>query len=238
MRLVLTIVFAAMFLAIGIVGAVFEPAELAPLSPAVEAKADAARLPEVVYDGWRASKLLGSAVFSLKGEYLGEVRNALVADDGQINALLVEGGATGEAPAFVFRIPWLRIVHPLHTGALIADFSNLQSREYGLFFDPERTKDHSQVFPITKVLGDYARLQTGQGYGYVSDLVFNQSGRWIAVLVSRDASAGGGTYAFAYPGASGKWSAEMSYYGLPYVTEDQAAKAGLRIDVQRFQAPS
>lgn len=30
----------------------------------------------------------------------------------------------------------------------------------------------------------------------------------------------------------------MSYYGLPYVTDEQARKAGLRVDVSRFDRQS
>lgn len=88
------------------------------------------------------------------------------------------------------------------------------------------------------MIGDYTRLQAGQGYGYVSDLVFSQDGKLLDVLVSRGASAGGGTYAFSYPDDTGKWSPGMSYYGLPYVTGDQATRAGVRVDLSRFDRQS
>lgn len=188
-----------------------------------------------VYDGYRASRLLGSAVFSLKGEYLGAVRNVTMAEDGQIVYLLVEGLRTKNEPEFISRIPFERVLRPLHQGAIVADFSDLRSREYGLFTEPGTAQAEPHEFLISKVIGDYARLQAGQGYGYVSDLVFDRGGKLAAVVISREAAAGGGTYAFPYPGQTGRWSPKLSYYGLPYVTADQANKAGLRLDLKEFQ---
>jgi sporulation protein YlmC with PRC-barrel domain len=202
---------------------------------AAEQSAQSQQFARTVYDGYRASRLLGSAVFSLRGEYLGVVRNMILADDGQIVSLLVEGFRTKDEPEFISRIPFKRVLRPLHEGALVADFADLRSREYGLFVDPSQAQAEPHEFSISKIIGDYARLQAGQGYGYVSDLVFDNSGKLAAVVISREASAGGGTYAFPYPGETGRWSPKLSYYGLPYVTADQASKAGLRLDMKEFQ---
>ena len=238
MRLSLTNKFAALLAGLALAGPMPQPVRSAPLpAAAAEAPGGPQRLEQAIYDGWRASKLLGSAVFSQKGEYLGEVRNAILDDGGHIRFVVVQGAAAGKEPEFVFRIPWARLVRPPHPGALIADFSDLQSRQYGLFFDPDQ-QPHDSDFRISRVIGDDARLQTGQGFGYVSDLVFGEGGRLLAVLISRDASGGGGIFAFPWPGATGKWSAAMSYYGLPYVTDEQARQAGLRVDLGRFNRQS
>jgi len=188
-----------------------------------------------VYDGYRASRLLGNAVFSLKGEYLGAVRNMILADDGQIVSLLVEGLRTREEPEFISRIPFQRVLRPLHEGAVVANVPDLRSREYGLFVDPGQAQAEPHEFSISKIIGDYARLQAGQGFGYVSDLVFDRDGKLAVVVISREASVGGGTFAFPYPGETGRWSPKLSYYGLPYVAADQASKAGLRLDMNEFQ---
>jgi len=201
----------------------------------MEQPAQSQQFANTVYSGYRASRLLGSAVFSLKGEYLGSVRNVIVADDGQIVSLVVEGFRTKDEPEFISRIPFKRVLRPVHEGAIVADFSDLRSREYGLFFDPGQAQEESHEFSISKIIGDYARLQAGQGYGYDSDLVFDRAGKLAAIVISREASAGGGTYAFPYPGQTGQWSPKLSYYGLPYVTADQANKAGLRLDMKEFQ---
>lgn len=211
------------------------PARAETARPTATEQPAQSQFANTVYDGYRASRLLGSAVFSLKGEYLGAVRNVIMADDGQIISLLVEGLRTKNEPEFISRIPFERVLRPLHQGAIVADFSDLRSREYGLFIEPGAGRAEPHEFSISKVIGDYARLQAGQGYGYVSDLVFDHGGKLAAVVISRDAAAGGGTYAFPYPGQTGRWSPRLSYYGLPYVTADQANKAGLRLDMKEFQ---
>jgi sporulation protein YlmC with PRC-barrel domain len=193
-----------------------------------------------LYSGWRTSDLLGSRVFSKKGEYLGMVRNIVVADNGQVKALIAEEAGIGITLEFVFRLPWKDVAKPVHRGALIADLSDARSRQYGLFPAPfgksDEDKPQAEDFLVTKVLGDYARLQTGIGYGLVKDVVFSPQGRMVAVLVARDAAKGGGTIAFPSPGPTGKWSPRASYYGLPFVTAEEADRAGMRVDVRRFES--
>ena len=87
---------------------------------------------------------------------------------------------------------------------------------------------------MNRLIGDYARLQTGQGYGYVTDLVFSPAGKMMAVLVARDRQAGGGTIAFPYPDKMENWSPAMSYYGLPYITAEQANQAGMAVNMRSF----
>jgi hypothetical protein len=120
--------------------------------------------------------------------------------------------------------------------SVAVDLSTGQWPQYGLFPGTDGVMTLPREFRLTEVLGDYARLQTGYGYGYVTDVVFSGDGRMIAVLISRDAAAGGGTFAFPYPGTTGPWDPALSYYGLPFVTESQATMAGLRVDPKRFKA--
>src|SRR3569833_2129528 len=202
---------------------------------AVEQQAQSEQFANTVYNGYRASRLLGSAGFSMQGEYLGAVRNVIVAEDGEIASLVVQGLRTRGEPEFISRIPFNHVLRPIHEGAIVADFSDLRAREYGLFFGMDQQQDPSHEFSISKFIGDYARLQAGQAYGYVSDLVFDSRGKLAAVVISREASVGGGTYAFPYPGQTGRWSPNLSYYGLPYITPDQASQAGLRLDMKEFQ---
>lgn len=196
-------------------------------------------LDQTLYSGWRSSQVLGDRVFSKNGEYLGTVRNIVVADDGKIIALISEEAGIGITPEFVFRLSWNDVVKPPHGGVVIADLADVKSKQFGLFPLPlngsEDKKSQGEEFLLSKVLGDYARLQTGAGYGLVKDVVFSQQGRLLAVLVARDASRGGGTLAFSYPGRTGRWSPSAGYYGLPYVTGDEADQAGLRVDLKKFE---
>lgn len=204
-----------------------------PVANEAAASHPATALAESLYQGWRASRLLDSFILSRDGKRLGQVRNLVVADNGQIEALLAEEAGLGTRPEFVFRLPWSRVVKPVQPGAIIADLSDNRRRDFGLF--SSTSDERPPNFLISKVLGDYVRLQTGLGYGYVSDVVFDKHGKMHAILVAREAFAGGGTFAFPYPGQTGRWNAGMSYYGLPYVTLDQANEAGLRVDRTKFE---
>jgi sporulation protein YlmC with PRC-barrel domain len=195
---------------------------------------DSSVFSEKLYDGWRASKLIDSHVFSRDAEYLGHVRNAVVADSGQIVALILESEQMLGKDNYVFRVPWDRFSQPLRPGILIADVKDGRANGFGLFLQPGEPNGRRTDFLVTEVLGDRARLKTGQGYGYVEDVVFSQEGTMLAVLVARDAPAGSGTYAFPYPGESGRWDAGLSYYALPYITQDQANKHGYAVDPAKF----
>lgn len=197
-------------------------------------RAEPSKLAETLYDGFRASRLLDSHVFSRQAEYLGQVRNIVVADTGQIKALILQGDRVRGVDEFVLRIPWDRLAHPVHPGVLIADVTDKRAREFGLFLDLNEKPGRKEIFLTSEVLGDYARLQAGQGYGYVTDIVFTEQGQMLAVLIARDALAGGGTYAFPYPGKTGPWSPDMSYYGLPYVSLEHANEQGLAVDKRKF----
>ena len=155
---------------------------------------------------------------------MGQVRNIVLGDDGSVKAVIAEQAGIGITPEFVFRIPWDSVVQPARPGALIADLSDARSDQFGLFaHDPKQGAE----FLVSEVIGDYARLQTGLGYGYVKDIVLDPSGQMVAVLIARDAR-------ITFPGRTGRWSPAMSYYGLPFVTSDQADAAAMKVNVKRF----
>lgn len=212
--------------------ALIGPAPAPAVAEPKETKADES-LAETLYSGIRATSLLDSRVFSKKGEHLGQVRNVVLADDGSVKAVIAEQAGIGIAREFVFRVPWDAIVQPFRPGALIADLSDVRSHAFGLFAHEPGKK--GEEFLVTEVIGDYARLQTGLGYGYVKDIVLAPPGRMIAVLVARDTPMGEGTVAFPYPGRTGRWSPDMSYYGLPFVTIEQANEAALEVNPKQFE---
>lgn len=189
-------------------------------------------LSEKVYEGIKASAILDSDVLSRENGYLGEVRNLALSDDGQIQALIVERSRNRLWDDAILRVPWNRVRQPIHSGIVITDVNDPTLPDLGIF----SRSDRGEEFLVTEVLGEYARLQAGQGYGYVKDAVFGASGKLMAVLVARDSQTEGGTIAFAYPGRTGRWSPDMSYYGLPFVSADQADRNGFKIDPKRFES--
>jgi sporulation protein YlmC with PRC-barrel domain len=190
--------------------------------------------PDALYQGWRARQLLGDRVTTKDGREIGAVSDIVVDADGRAAALVVEGGGTVQVPDAVYRIPWENIDLTPGQDGVIVDLSAGPQPRYALFPGTSGVPTLPREFRIQEVVGDYARLRTGYGYGIVTGAVFARDGRIIAVLISRDASAGGGTAAFPFQGATGPWDASMSYFGLPFITDDQAREAGLRIDPSRF----
>jgi sporulation protein YlmC with PRC-barrel domain len=196
--------------------------------------------PELLYQGWRARLLLGQPVAAKSdGRGLGTVRDIIVDKDGRAAALVVEGGGPADLPAALYRVPWSNVDTTPGKAGVSVDLSNAGERpQYGLFPGSEGVATLPREFRVSELLGDYARLQTGYGYGVVTDAVFTPDGRLAAVLVSRDAAAGGGTAAFPFPGTAGPWDPGLSYYGLPFVTEGQARAVALTVDPTRFKAVS
>jgi sporulation protein YlmC with PRC-barrel domain len=184
---------------------------------------------DAVCDGWSAKRLLDHHVRSKTGQDLGMVRNIVLANDGNIVAVVVEGSASSSTPEFVIRIPRERLDITQLPNRIVADFAPGPQSQFGLFSGKAGVPTLPTEFTVREVIGDYARLQTGQGYGYVSDVVFSPAGHMQAVLVIRDSRYGGGTVAFGFPGTTGRWNPEASYYGLPYVTGDHANAAGVSI---------
>jgi sporulation protein YlmC with PRC-barrel domain len=191
--------------------------------------------PDALYQGWRSRQLIGQAVNRTSGDRIGTVRDLIIDADGRLAAMVVEGGGTLGIPDAVYRIPWNEVdLTPGHVG-VATDLPDGKRPQYALFPGTEGIPTLPREFRLTEVIGDFARLQTGYGYGYVTDAVFDKNGRLIAVLISRDAASGGGTFAFPYPGTVGRWDPGVGYYGLPFVTDSQAQAAGLRIEPKRFE---
>jgi sporulation protein YlmC with PRC-barrel domain len=191
--------------------------------------------PDALYEGWRSQQLIGQQALRKNGEEVGLIRDLIIDANGRLAAVLIAGGGALNVPDAFYRIPWREVdITPGQRGIAL-DLSDGKRPHYALFPGTESVPTLPREFRLTEVLGDYARLQTGYGYGYVMDAVFDKEGRLIAVLISRDAASGGGTYAFPFPGTVGRWDPGASYYGLPFVTDSQAQAAGLRIDPNRFK---
>ncbi|WP_456639663.1 PRC-barrel domain-containing protein [Bradyrhizobium sp. USDA 10063] len=179
--------------------------------------------------------MLGKRITSAAGNNLGTVRNLILGKDGQITAVIVEGDPSTPLREFMFRIPWQHVEAAKLPGRLIADINPAGHPLYGIFGNDGQ--QFPEEFAVTEVTGDYARLQAGQGYGYVSDAVFTRAGDLIAVLITRDSKAGGGTYAFGFPEHPvERWNAGATYYGLPYATAEHADAAAIRVDLTRFRS--
>ena len=191
--------------------------------------------PDALYEGWRSQQLIGQQALRRSGDGIGIVRDLIIDADGRLAAALIAGGGMLSPPDALYRIPWSEVDLTPGRKDIVVAISEDEKSRYALFPGTEGVQTLPREFRLTEVLGDYARLQTGYGYGYITDAVFSQDGRLIAVLISRDAASGGGTFAFPFPGTVGRWDPGASYYGLPFITDSQAQAGGLRIDPKRFK---
>ncbi|WP_238180003.1 PRC-barrel domain-containing protein, partial [Methylobacterium oxalidis] len=167
-------------------------------------------------------------------QQIGTVRDIIVDANGRAAALVVESSGPVYLPQAVYRIPWKNIDLTPYRSGLVVDPPSRDPHRFGLFPGSESVDTLPREFRLSEILGDYARLRTGYGYGIVTDAIFTLDGRLSAVLVSRHAASGGQTMAFPFLGTQGPWDPGMSYYGLPFVTDRQADAAGLKVDPHRF----
>jgi len=186
-----------------------------------------------LYRGIRASQLMDQDVYGLDGEELGEIQDIFVGRDGRITAIVVEGGGFLDIGDAAFRLPWNEVDLTPGTEGVRVRMTEDTAEAYGLFDGPETLATGPREYRMSELIGDYARLASGEGYGRVSDVVIGRDGRIAGVLVTRDIGWGGGAYAYPYYGYGYGFDPGRDYYGLPFANSERAA-AGPRVDHDRF----
>lgn len=82
------------------------------------------------------------------------------------------------------------------------------------------------IWKATDLLDDYVVMQTGEGYGYIGDLIFDQEGQLQAVVANavNDEIGDYGYYAYPWLGWDYPygWDADLDYYVIPYSQEQIA----------------
>jgi sporulation protein YlmC with PRC-barrel domain len=190
---------------------------------------------EELYQGIRASRLMDQDVYGPNGNQLGEVQEVLVDAAGRVTAIVVEGGGFLGIGDAAFRVPWAEVnLTPGRDGVLVP-FTEDRAERYDLFDGPETVLTGTREFRLSELIGDYARLRDGIGYGRVSDVVIGRDGRILGVLVTRGVGWGAGVYGYPFYGYGYGFDPGADYYAIPYGTADAAAGAP-RIEYRRFDA--
>jgi sporulation protein YlmC with PRC-barrel domain len=204
-----------------------------------------------LYEGWYADAVLGMPVRGPQGgDDIGEVKNLLIDTQGTIVALIAEIGGFGELGDTHVAIPWSAVER--RADAIKVPVTEDTVTEYGLFEDDffsrldvgavgavtEDVRTGPRVWKATELLDDYALIEPGEPYGYVSDLVFDDAGRLKSVIVNASNAELGylGDYAYPWYGHEQGWRPEARAYQLPYTREQIA---GLTVfDYERFEEES
>lgn len=217
-------VASAVFLAGAVLSAPF--AQSASEPPALTSSL---RNSDQIYSGWRASNLIGEPVESA-GKDIGEVRDVLVSFDGKVAAVVVFGGSRRGVPDYVLRVPWSAVDLTPGASGIKIEAPDENRSGYRLFEPGDASLP--KEFRAGDVIGDYVRVQSGYGYGVVTDIVFGKSGDMIAVLAVQDRQPGRAAELTAFPftGVQGQWDPGLPYFGLPYPTLALAEKAAIKLD--------
>jgi sporulation protein YlmC with PRC-barrel domain len=171
---------------------------------------------------WFADELRGSKVFGNDNDQVGTVQSIILNQEGQVERLVVETGGFLEIGDKVIAVPWQDIdVTPGKDGIVATSLDADKMESFSLFGDRESVSTGPRSFRASELEGDYVMLKGGEGYGYVSDLLFDKGGKLQAIIVAPDAGYGVlGYRAYPYYGYGYGFDPGLDYYGLPYAADD------------------
>lgn len=208
---------------------------------------------EALRQGFSAERLLDETkVATPADEEIGRVENLLLNEQDRVVALIVEVAGFEDISDTHVAIPWDEAAFEGDT--VTVPLTEENARDYTPFrdryFTPidvgdvevvrEGLRTASGIWKATDLLDDYAVLESGEGYGYVDDLIFDDDGmlRSVVVNVTEGDETARGPRAYAWSGSGdAAWHPGLDYYLLPY-DEAEAAQAGAAIDGGRSPAAS
>ncbi len=179
----------------------------------------------LIYTGWSARDLIGQDVYGSNQNDLGEIQDLIVDPKGKVKSIVVEGGGFLDIGNSTFRIPLSDVDMTPGKDGVSVTVSEQQAENRGWYDEPEAVSTGPREFRVNQLIGEYARLKDGKGFGYVSDVVFGKNGKIMAVLVDRDKANGGGTYGYPYYGYNGGWRPGADRYALPFSSLEMASQA-------------
>lgn len=171
---------------------------------------------------WFADDLRGSEVFGSGGEQVGTVQSIIMNKDGQVERLVVEAGGALEIGDKVIAVPWSEIdVTPGKAGVVAKNLQADNVANFSLFNDRESVSTGPRSFRASELQGDFVTIGDNVDYGYVRDLLFEQGGKLLAVVVATDvAYDADGYYAYPYYGYDYGFDPGLDNYSLPYTGDE------------------
>jgi sporulation protein YlmC with PRC-barrel domain len=173
-----------------------------------------------LYEGWSLEDLFDADVQDQDGEELGELEDVLISPDGKAQAIVVEAGGFMDVGDTHFRVPWDEVEIAAGADDVTIPIEEDMVEDYALF-EGEYVPVEMREWRATELIGDYATLEGGVGYGYVDDLIISKTGALEAVVIQPDVTYGRyAPYAYPWYGYSSGWEPGLGHYGLPYTTAD------------------
>ena len=183
--------------------------------------------------GMRADRLLEADVLGANGDEIGSVENAILNQDNRIVALIAQVGGMWDIGDTHVAIPWQEI-ELTDTGVQVPIRED-NVDDYGLFDEAYVTRQdlsHAnqveddvmtgpRTWKITDLLNDYASIDDGEGYGYVTNALFSREGILQALVIDpSEERYGQGPYAYPFYGYEQDWNPGSSSYQISYSSEE------------------
>jgi sporulation protein YlmC with PRC-barrel domain len=165
---------------------------------------------------WSAEEMIDTDVRGQNGEQIGEVKDIIVGEDGNIRKVVVEVGGFLEIGDQHIGVPWKDVTIGQEMQSVQVPLREVENGTYSLFGKVPEGEDVAaagNAWRVNELIGDYASLEDVPRYGMVTDVIFNDQGKAQTVIVDRRMGAWGeaGWYGYPYAGYPGAYA-----YPLPY----------------------
>ena len=193
---------------------------------------------EALYQGWRAEELMDTEVRGTAGEELGEVEDILFGPEGEVVAVIVEGGGFWDIGDTHFRVPWEDVEIAPGMEYVTVPVTEETLDQYSVFGEGWDAQETPRLWRASELIDDYASLTDVMAYGVVDDIIISREGEITAVIVAPDVAYGRtGPRAYPYYGYDYGFDPAANLYSLPYTeaeTLDREAFAYDRMDKDLF----
>lgn len=170
-----------------------------------------------LYDGWSGEALLGEPVYGTGGQVLGEISDLVVAADGSMQRVVVDGGGLVDRDAARVAVPWNAVKRVGSAGIdLPVAQGNLDG--YDLYPEAGEAASPESSFRLREMIGDRVTAD-GAMFGSIGDVIFDRHDRIAAIIIVPGAgsAAPGGPIAFPYN--PDYFEKQASSYASPYPRE-------------------
>lgn len=192
---------------------------------------------EIYDNGWSAEEFIDEVdVTGADGAEIGDIENILIGENGRIVSVIAEVGGFIDIGDSHISVPWEDVTVAEDGEEISVPVNQDNMERYSLFGESgyftkpegmvtEQVSDDlltgPRVWKASELIGDYALLDGSvTAYGYVDDLIFDQEGTIMAVVV--DPAVADGRYAYPYYGYGYGFHPGYTFYLLPYAEQDVA----------------
>jgi sporulation protein YlmC with PRC-barrel domain len=183
----------------------FQQAQKGQGQQATQAGTDQAwEVSQLYRDSWSGREMIGTRVIGDNGSQIGEVRDIVVNENGQIGKVIVEVGGFLEIGDQHIGVPWEQVSIASGMRWIQVPLREVEDGTYSLFGrvpQGENVPIQPTSWRVNELIGDVVSLQDVGRNGLIMDVIFNGQGQALGVVVDRGVHQNvGGWYAYPYGG--------------------------------------